>query len=100
MRSRHHLTTFRMRFQYIANLPNRKQYSAPKENHLLQKGTNLPEGRRKLICAICRRILELLEQTVDRRAHFSSIGGLCVATIRDIQRIEGHGSLLSSTFVG
>ena len=66
----------------------------------MEEGTEAAEGGSELVGVVGRRIFELLEEGVDGGADFRVLRRLCVFAVGDIERVEGHGGLLGSAFVG
>src|SRR6202030_483632 len=67
---------------------------------LVKQCMDSAERRSELIGVVGRRILELMKELIDGRMDFSGVRWLCVAAVRDVQRIHGHGRLLCRALVG
>src|SRR5258708_478276 len=66
---------------------------------LVKHCTDLAERRCELIGVIRGWVFELLEESVNRRAHLRRVRWLCVLAVCDIQRIQRHRCLFRRAFV-
>src|SRR5260370_11497907 len=67
--------------------------------NLVKQCMDSAKRRSELIGVVGRRVLELLKESIDGRADFLGVRGLCVAAVRNVQRIHGHRRLLRRALV-
>src|SRR5713226_5772831 len=66
---------------------------------LVKQAADSAKRRSELIGVVGGRILELLEQSVNGGADFRPVCRLCIAAVRDVQRIQSHRRLLRRALV-